>query len=220
MDSSISKSLDKSEDVNLSTDTFPTHSKTDRETETVSDHIIKQETFVDDSLNIKQETFPNVSMEQDNCVDECFSIKEEIKNEELFDENVISPVGEVGVREEETFSNSLDIKHECGNKINSYESCGSFETDDRNLQCMNSRPLCLKYQDGETVAESSGAGTSSFFGNDIQGNCKKKKYSLTNMFLVLFLLLAILAICVFTIICILEFVFLPIYQQIDRYLRS
>ena len=90
------------------------------------------------------------------------------------------------------FSNSLDIEHENGNMINFYDSSDMSESDynykNRNLQCMNSTSSGLKYQDTDTISESSiitqqktsckgseeNFGTSSFYGIDIQGNCQKK----------------------------------------------
>ena len=142
MDSCVSNFLDKNDDVKLSNVTCSTHLKTEREieslmkkTETVSDNVntfIKQDQFVDESVHVRQEICTcvdgSVNFRQETFANESVNIKQETKKEEIFHENVASPEDEVDVnysrnytsllqkvKEEESFSKGLDMKHDSGN---------------------------------------------------------------------------------------------------------
>ena len=153
MDSCNCNSQDKSTDVKFSTETFTTHLKTERLTE---DLIEKTET-VEDNVNIfiKQETF----------VDESFDIKQESEQEEILDENRISQDDAVGT------SHYNNFKHESEVMMNLHDSFDVSETDDdyknKNLQCLNINPSGRKYR--ETINYEANIGTSAISGNDVQG---------------------------------------------------
>ena len=176
MDSDICNCQDKSNDVKLSADTFSTFFKTEkqsdclvRKTETVEDTdntLIKQETVEDtDNTLIKQETFENGSL----------IIKQEIKKEELFDENEASPDGDTGVSYSNNyysclqevmdngtsldFTKNIDKKDEKGNMMNCHD-CFDLPVADEdfktgNIPNVNSSPSDLEYQDQNTFTEPS-----------------------------------------------------------------
>ena len=154
-------------DVKLSTDTFPSHVKTESQIEGM---VVKSETCetAADAVNayIKQETF----------VDESFNIKQEIKTEEISSDNEIS----------QDFTNSFDIKQETYQTLD--DNIHLLEEDDgcktKNLLNMSSGSSNNEYQDHEKVDASSGitqqqttykrpeemCGISSLCGNEMQGN--------------------------------------------------